>query len=300
MFTGLANAGKTSMLLALDDKIAEVGATIPTVGVAYSQISYAGFNITTWDIGGQIDYRKKAILEYDHYFANVGAIFFVISVEEPENFKDAIEFLKEIVKITDIMKLDAPIAVCLHKFDPYRRQNVIALKNLNTIKGKVEKVLKKRRYKIYQTSIYEPSSIKLAFSETIQRLMPQYNLLQDRMQAIAGEFGSAMNLILDENSKIIAEWHAPDYPRVNLTKFGEFCINLSHMLSRRIYPEFILLNMNENAEIAAVPFCVYDKVFVGFLQADTGTLDQGVIDQLLRKREEFGQLLSLFQSPSES
>jgi|SRR5271157_3377525 len=297
MFVGLANAGKSSILLLLDDKADLIPTIPPTLGVNFKQFDIAGFKIVAWDVGGQLQYRKKAISEYNRFFEGVNAIFYVISVEEPENFGDSAEFMKEIVKILDLMKLEVPIAVCVHKMDPHRSQNPVILKNLAAIQKKIAKVLKNRPFQSYKTSIYDPASILTAFRVTLQQILPHHDILQERLQEISEEFGSPMVLLLDEKNQLIGEWHAREDPRVNLDKFTETCQEFAKIISKRMSPEFCLLNLEAKSEILVVPFYPENRTFLFFIQFDAGViLPEGeIVGRLLNKRVVFAKLLTLIQ-----
>jgi small GTP-binding protein len=297
MFVGLANAGKSSILLILDDRADLIPTIPPTLGVVYKQFNVAGFQIVAWDVGGQKQYRKKAILESNRSFEGLQALFFVISVEEPEMFGESVEFLKEIIKLLDTMNVEVPIAVCVHKMDPHRTENRAILKNLDAIQKKLSKVLKKRPYQCYSTSIYDPPSIIKAFHDTIEQILPHQDILQTRLQEIATEHGSPMTLLLDGKNHLIGEWHEREDPRVKLDKFTETCLVFARVISKRVCPEFCLLNFDENCEIFAVPFPVGDQAFLIFMQLDAGTIlpDSEIVGQILNKREEFAKLLHLLQ-----
>ena len=298
---GIAKAGKTSILLALDNKTEEFTKVKPTPSISYNQILWAGFSIALWDVGGQKVYLKKFLLENDRYLLGLNAIFFVISVEEEDSFKDAFTLLKNLVDFLEKMKLNVSISFFLHKLDPNRREMEIFQKNEKELRSKVAKIMGRRPYEVFTTSIYDRLSIVRAFTATIQKFVPQYDLILSRLQDLSQEFSSPMVLILDENSNTVGEWHDPKDTRVDVQLFTEICFSFSKIISRRIYPDLNLLEMSPAWEIAAVPFLAGSKVYIGFVQIARNAVAEGtaVRAQLLAKREDFGKMLDLFNLPKQ-
>ena len=67
---GLDNAGKTTILMKLCEE--DPNKTKPTQGFNVKSISYEGFKLTVWDVGGQ-----KAIRQYWHnYYETSDAIVY--------------------------------------------------------------------------------------------------------------------------------------------------------------------------------------------------------------------------------
>ncbi len=294
---GIAKAGKTSWLLTLDNKTEQIAGVKPTQGVAYNQVPYAGFSLALWDVAGQEVYQKKFFIEHDRNFAGVNAIIFVYSIEEEESYKDAYALVKNLADIIEKMKLNVPVTFCLHKFDPYRREMANFQKNEKDIQNKIGKIMGQIPYQVFVTSIYDRASIVRAFASTIQKCVPEYDLIQARLKELAKEFNSPMVLILDENSNIVGEWHDTRNSQKGLQIFTENALGFSHIMSRRSYPAFVLLNLDQTWEIATMPFPVGDKVYVAFVQLVSKAVAEGspIQAQFLGKRDEFGKLLDLFR-----
>ncbi len=297
LILGIAKAGKTSWLLTLDNKTEQIAGVKPTQGVAYNQVPWAGFSMALWDVAGQEVYQKKFFIEHDRNFAGVNAIIFIFSMEEEENYKDAYALVKNLADIIEKMKMNIPITFCLHKYDPYRREMATFQKNEKDIRNKIAKIMGQIPYQVFVTSIYDRASIVRAFASTIQKCVPQFDLIQARLKELTQQFNSPMVLILDENSNIVGEWHDARNTQVELQLFTENALGFSHIISRRIYPEFVLLEMDQTWEIAAVPFPVGDKVYVALVQVVRKAIGEGspIQSQLLAKREEFGKMLDLFR-----
>jgi GTPase SAR1 family protein len=230
LILGIAKAGKTSMLLALDNKSEEIAKVKPTQGVSYNQVPWAGFEMALWDVAGQEVYQKKFFIEHDRNFAGINAIVFVFSIEEEDIFKDAFTLVKNVADIIEKMKLNVPVTVCIHKFDPYRREMANFQKNEKEIRSKLAKIMGKYPYEVFVTSIYDRASIVRAFASTIQKCVPQFDLILERLKELAQEFNSPMVLILDENSNIVGEWHDTRNNQEELQVFTENALGFSHIM----------------------------------------------------------------------
>ena len=74
LFSGLANAGKTSILKILDNRFEEIPDLAPTMGIAHSVYKVLGLSINLWDMGGQTSYRQKYLLKFEENFQRTECI----------------------------------------------------------------------------------------------------------------------------------------------------------------------------------------------------------------------------------
>ncbi|KAG8831082.1 hypothetical protein FRC17_003713 [Serendipita sp. 399] len=106
---GLDAAGKTTILYKL--KLGEVVTTIPTIGFNVESVEYKRVTFTVWDVGGQ--HRIRPL--WRHYYANVGAIIYVIDSADVERIPEAREELNGMLS-TDELK-GVPLLVLANKQD---------------------------------------------------------------------------------------------------------------------------------------------------------------------------------------
>ncbi len=89
LFLGLDNAGKSTLLFQLKDKVFKD--TVPTVGLNVEQITYRGLSLTLWDVSGQ------ATRLWKHYFDKINAIIFVVDSADRERMAKAQEELHKVI-----------------------------------------------------------------------------------------------------------------------------------------------------------------------------------------------------------
>jgi len=85
--------------------------------------------------------------------------------------------------------------------------------------------------------------------------------------------------------------------RIRVLKFTETCLVFARVISRRMCPEFCLLNLDEDSEIFVVPLLIDDRTFLIYMQLDAGSIltDSELIGQILNKRADFAKLMLLLQ-----
>jgi hypothetical protein len=105
---GLDAAGKTTIQYCVA-KFDEIG--LPGFGFSQESWRYGGFDITTWDLGGQ----DKIRVLFKHYFQDVKALIFVIDSCDPDRLPQAREELNWC--LSDHRLEDAALLVFANKQD---------------------------------------------------------------------------------------------------------------------------------------------------------------------------------------
>ncbi len=73
IISGLDNAGKTSILTALEKRYSfheDIISLTPTIRVEYQATEFLKNRVVFWDMGGQEQYRKLYLEKQDIYFAD--------------------------------------------------------------------------------------------------------------------------------------------------------------------------------------------------------------------------------------
>ena len=161
LIMGLDNSGKTSILISLstDTNILSYFSLMPTKGVNFKKFDTSGLTMSVWDFGGQEQYRKKYLQNFDKYIDRADKIIYVIDVQDFKRYDLALEFFKEIVDLTKNVKNNFQIDIFLHKYDPHITEQE-KFKELNNIIDsrlidKLTRILPEEfDYKIFKTSIY--------------------------------------------------------------------------------------------------------------------------------------------------
>ena len=107
LILGLDNAGKSSILYQLKEN--QFKRMLPTIGLNVEHISYEGYKITLWDVGGQ------ATMLWKHYYANTDALIFVVDSSDEGRLKKAGGELRNLAKESALE--ECPILLFANKQD---------------------------------------------------------------------------------------------------------------------------------------------------------------------------------------
>eukprot|EP00601_Ochromonadales_sp_CCMP2298_P016440 CAMPEP_0173239018 /NCGR_PEP_ID=MMETSP1142-20121109/12969_1 /TAXON_ID=483371 /ORGANISM="non described non described, Strain CCMP2298" /LENGTH=181 /DNA_ID=CAMNT_0014169965 /DNA_START=84 /DNA_END=629 /DNA_ORIENTATION=- len=110
---GLDNSGKTTLIHHLKPKKATTTEVTPTVGFQVEEFSKNNINFTVYDMSGQGRYRAL----WEHYYADVEAIIFVLDSTDRLRLAVAREELEQLLAHADISKSACPIVFFANKRD---------------------------------------------------------------------------------------------------------------------------------------------------------------------------------------
>ncbi len=207
LFCGLANGGKTSILLTLDRKFSLLTTVKPTIKAKRSVYtnSLLGVSIIRWDLGGQKGYRKIYLENKSKYFTDMQSIFYVIDIQSSEHFKEDLIYLKDIVNIMSTSHQDNfQFLILLHKCDPDIKKTKNIMTKINYLKIKIPTIINDLKFTIYTTSIYDEPSLLKAFSDGAFYATHKSKMFQTLLKDYMGKTYSSATLLLDQNCFIIA------------------------------------------------------------------------------------------------
>ena len=120
LIVGLDNAGKTAILNSLQNKlnVNTFYKLTPTVGVNHEIIQRYGMKHVLLDMGGQEAYRKQYIQKAEDYFLKVEFLMYVIDVQDPKRFDEALKYLQEVIKTVELLNEKPEFLIIIHKVDP--------------------------------------------------------------------------------------------------------------------------------------------------------------------------------------
>jgi len=139
LFTGLDDAGKTSIILALQREFSKIAILSPTRGAQKRIFDFLGKEISEWDLGGQLSYRIAYLKNPGKYFEGTEIAIYVIDIQNKPRIPEAISYFKDVLEQFKELEIKPPIYVFLHKYDPALRRSaqnemealIIDLKLLN-------------------------------------------------------------------------------------------------------------------------------------------------------------------------
>lgn len=224
IFAGLANAGKTSLILTLKRQFSDLPTIKPTKGIERTELDILGFKIVTWDLGGQDQYRSEYKKKQAIIFSDTELFYFLIDATADSNTCDeAIKYFQEIV---EIYRLADPkhmpcFIVCLHKLDPNLSDKYS--KQVEDLSEKVQALLKDQNFQIFHTSIYNLQTIIEAFSWGISKFLPKQSELDLIMKQFLAEYKtvSIANLLEKQSMYLVHAYRdEKSHEYFNLLKDG--------------------------------------------------------------------------------
>jgi len=207
--SGLDNAGKTSILMALDKRYdfeQELIELQPTIKVNYHKIKFLGNTVIFWDMGGQERYRQLYKSKHDIFFGGTNLLLFLIDIQDAERYELSLEYLNEILKFFEEFEVDVPLLVTFHKLDPKLEDDE---KIHHYVRKLTEKLfsLKQLKMLFLQTSIYNIFSIIHLISSALSFFDDKYTELKELFKETLNTFECKSLILFDQNGIILSEYY---------------------------------------------------------------------------------------------
>ncbi|MFX1569922.1 MAG: Rab family GTPase [Promethearchaeota archaeon] len=153
LILGLANSGKTSIALSMQDVTDLISFTSlpPTRGIEISEFENEDTKYYIWDFGGQEKYREQYKKNLNKYISETSEIIYVIDIQDDNVFFISVVFLREILNILKEAGLYFEISIFFHKFDDNFKPDEEKVRNL--LKIIKEEIPEGFTYKIFHTKI---------------------------------------------------------------------------------------------------------------------------------------------------
>ena len=209
--SGLDNAGKTSILTALDKKYdfhKDIVQLKPTIRVEYHKMNFLKNNTIFWDMGGQEQYRDIYKQYEDVYFDATDLLIYVIDIQDSERFKNSLEYLDAILQFFAKNEMDVPIIITFHKFDPDLRYDEKILDNVENLRKEILEKYQTFNILFQQTSIYDIISIVQLVSYGLSVFDKKFFELSELLEKYLNEFKSQALIVFDRNGIIISEFYS--------------------------------------------------------------------------------------------
>jgi len=212
MFTGLDDAGKTSIILALQREFAKIAKIEPTKATQRRIFTLLGKSVSEWDLGGQKHYRISYLKNPGKYFDGTEIAIYVIDIRNNPRLSESLSYLNDVIKRFRALKINPPINILFHKYDPdivkdYQKEVSIYI---NDIMKRIKKLVKYKKIRFFNTSIYDLYSIMNAMSEILLDLYPKSHLIQKTIEEFANKLNCEGLMIIDDNSLIMGSYFIND------------------------------------------------------------------------------------------
>ncbi|MFX1278173.1 MAG: ADP-ribosylation factor-like protein [Promethearchaeota archaeon] len=232
LFTGLDDAGKTSIILSLQREFSKIAVLSPTRGAQRRVFDFLGKEIAEWDLGGQISYRISYLKNPGKFFDGTEIAIYVIDVQNKPRIPEAMSYFKDVIDQFRELEIEPPIYIFLHKFDPaLRRGAPNEMRDLSIdLKEQVKKATDYKELYFYETSIYDFSSIIRAMSEIMLSLYPKSELIEKTILEFAKKIDSEGVVVIDDNSLVIGSYYKNDETKHLLSASTPYFLTLSDSL----------------------------------------------------------------------
>ena len=229
LFTGLDDAGKSSIILSLQREFSKIAILSPTRGAQRRIFEFLGRQIAEWDLGGQQVYRIAYLKNPSKYFENTEILIYVIDVQNKERLPEAVSYLNDVVKQLRKLNLSPPICVFLHKMDPklYKTGFDEYVNLLTELKENIKKVSNYEKIYFYHTSIYDFSTIVRAMSEILLALYPKAQLIEKTLKEFAIKINCEGLTLMDNNSLIVGIYYMDEETKNLLNSSTPYFLTLN-------------------------------------------------------------------------
>lgn len=215
--SGLDNAGKTSILTALDKKYdfeKDIVQLKPTIRVEYHKMNFLRNNTIFWDMGGQETYREIYVNYQDIYFDATDLLIYVIDIQDPDRFDDSLEYLNAILTFFSESEMNVPVIITFHKYDPELKADEEILANIKKLREKILNDYPNFNILFQQSSIYDIISIVQLVSYGLSVFDKKFFELTELLEYYLGIFKSQALIVFDRNGIIISEFYSEIEPEV--------------------------------------------------------------------------------------
>jgi len=277
IFIGLDNAGKTSIILTLLREISKFAVISPTRHAKRRKLEFLGMKISEWDLGGHERYRKQYLENAELYFRGTNILIYVIDVQDYDRIVESYIYLNQIIGKLNELNLNPVIYIFFHKNDPdMSDSNQIKINDtVSYLKEKIEGIQNSNKFKFYNTTIFDLSSIINTMSEILLSLYSRVEIVKKTIREFAFKSRIEGIEVLDDNSLIISSFYQNDnikrilnslspyflrlndgFENLNVSKeeaknymlverFGKYFIFKKFKLTKQFFPYYILLCTNE-------------------------------------------------------
>ncbi|MHA1721222.1 MAG: ADP-ribosylation factor-like protein [Promethearchaeota archaeon] len=208
IFAGLDNSGKTSIILSLQQKFSYLN-TKPTLGLSrsiFSTLDCLGFGVVLWDLGAQRKFRKNYFKHRYQVFSNTSSVFYVIDIQDSRRFDESIEYFLKIVETYKELDEETDFFICFHKMDPELADKSEFQDNIDDLMDVLLSIVSQSRISFFNTTIYDLSSLFLAFSNGIMHFSPVAYLINEQLEEYAKLSNSSAVLLMSEDLLVVGNY----------------------------------------------------------------------------------------------
>lgn len=210
IISGLDNAGKTSILTALDKKYDfrdEIMQLKPTIKVKYRRTRFLNMPAVFWDMGGQEKYRNVYLKDPDVYFSETSLFIYVIDIQDSEKLEASLNYFEMVMKYFIENNIDVPVIITFHKYDPDIRSYEEINEDIAHIRENIKEAYSDFNILFQQTSIYDVISIVQLVSYGLSVFDKKFFELSLLIEKSLNDFNCTSLILFDQTGIIISEFY---------------------------------------------------------------------------------------------
>ncbi len=207
VIAGLDNAGKSSALIALRKKYnfyERVKNLKPTIKIDYSSFKFLEiYRINLWDMGGQKKFRKIYVSN-PIYFSETNYIYYLIDIQDEIKFEESVKYLHDLLDIYRDLDYSNEVIICFNKYDPKFKNSEDFFDRAKMIKNLIVSQNKDMKFKFFDTSYYDISSISKAISYSLDKLL-NLEVVDVGLSKIVNQFSCSYAILYTASGLIISD-----------------------------------------------------------------------------------------------
>jgi len=250
---GLDNAGKTSILTALDKKYdfqKDIVSLTPTIRVEYQATEFLKNKVVFWDLGGQEKYRTLYEQKQELYFANTDLLVYIIDIQDTKRLETSLAYLDMILQNFMKYKMDIPLIVSFHKYDPELRENEGIIRQVEDLQEIILQKYPSMKILFQQTSIFDIISIVQLISYGLSIFDDKFFDLSELLETYLKEFNCSSLIVFDKNGIIISEYYSelvePEIYIELIESIKDHLFLLKRMLEESYETDYNFSNVGKN------------------------------------------------------
>nr|MDO8112678.1 ADP-ribosylation factor-like protein [Candidatus Sigynarchaeota archaeon] len=249
IFAGLDNSGKTSIILALQFKYNHMINVQPTKGSCRDKSEIMGMTVSTWDLGGQHQYREDYLKASELFFFDLDILNYIVDICDGNRLQESIDYFKQILEVERHFEQIPVIVVWLHKIDKLN-ENTIYSRTYRPDIPKIKQMFKDiaRDYTVvfFETSIFQPGTLTAAYSYGLRVRTPNRALFRNVLADFSKKVCSSAVLLINTHQFIMSDYARDETTGVSLELIAPMVLTMCKRFVEMAKPasQIMVISMN--------------------------------------------------------
>jgi GTPase SAR1 family protein len=212
LLAGLDNAGKTSLVEIVQNKMVDTVTIQPTKGISRKEAQILGESISVHDMGGQAMYRRQ-YLQRPIIYGETDAVVFVIDLQDRARYDEAVGYFDSTLVILSQLNPLPKVFILLSKYDgdyftEFQQKDTPLRTELDELLVKLQQAAVEHDMSIidaFRTSIFNEWSVYAAFFEIWSSIVTRLNDIQAYLEHVIADIpDTQIAILLDGSGNLLA------------------------------------------------------------------------------------------------